>query len=348
MSQQELISPKFSILVPVYNAEQYLDACVQSVLEQTYTQYELILVNDGSTDSSGDICDHYAKEHLNIRVFHKKNQGQLHARQVAIQHAKGDYYIFLDADDTLRKNALHVLLDKFSTYNCDCIIFQYERVWSGVPLSHAPKFADICITDKRELYRKCFLSNAYNSMCRKAVKASLLSGNTDYSAYYHVRFAEDLLQSLEVLQNSQHVVFIDNVLYNYTANPNSITRSVKYENYKIDFSVRMRVASFLRDSVTFDANDMAAYRSYCAKLFCDEVVSICSFAIPVQEKKHLLERLSDTQYYKTFLACGRIYYRNLAAKKIVFLLFRKNLYGPIIALLAVYACVKKLYAALFK
>lgn len=348
MTLLETAGLRFSVLVPVYNAEKYLEACIQSVLQQTYQNYELILVNDGSKDGSGAICDRYAQEYENIRVYHKENGGQLHARQCAIRNAHGDYYIFLDADDTLRRNALQTLAEKILLYNCDCVIFQYERVWEGKVLSNAPRFADICITDKRGLYQKCFMSNAYNSMCRKAVRATMLSGETDYSAYYHVRFAEDLLQSLEVMQNSQRVVFVDDVLYNYTVNPNSVTQSVKYENYKIDFSVRMRVASFLQESAVLNEDDVAAYRGYCAKLFCGEIFSICGFAIPGQEKKRLLEKLRSTSYYQDFLARGGIHWEKLGARKIVFQFFKRGYDYLLIAMLTIYTIARKYAISLFR
>ena len=117
MTLLETAGLRFSVLVPVYNAEKYLEACIQSVLQQTYQNYELILVNDGSKDGSGAICDRYAQEYENIRVYHKENGGQLHARQCAIRNAHGDYYIFLDADDTLRRNALQTLAEKILLYN---------------------------------------------------------------------------------------------------------------------------------------------------------------------------------------------------------------------------------------
>ena len=88
-----------SIIVPVYNAEKYIDECIQSVLCQTYAAWELLLVDDGSTDNSGNICDKYAREDIRIKVLHQKNQGVSVARNVALDWAKGDYIIFLDSDD---------------------------------------------------------------------------------------------------------------------------------------------------------------------------------------------------------------------------------------------------------
>ena len=93
-----------SIVVPVYNAEKYLDRSIGSVISQTNSDWELILVNDGSLDNSGEICEKYSSKYENIKVLHKKNEGQLIARQLGIDNSSGDYIGFLDADDELDKN----------------------------------------------------------------------------------------------------------------------------------------------------------------------------------------------------------------------------------------------------
>ena len=90
-----------SIIIPIYNSEQYLGKCIDSVLKQTFTDFELLLINDGSTDSSGKICDEYALKDARVRVFHKENGGVSAARNTGIKAAKGKYVTFVDADDTL-------------------------------------------------------------------------------------------------------------------------------------------------------------------------------------------------------------------------------------------------------
>lgn len=98
-----------SIIVPVYNAEKYLDHSIQSILSQTYTDFELLLIDDGSTDSSGAICDKYAEQDFRIRVFHKENGGVSSARNMGLGNIRGDYFTFIDADDTVNVNYLRSL-----------------------------------------------------------------------------------------------------------------------------------------------------------------------------------------------------------------------------------------------
>lgn len=101
---------KISVIVPIYNVERYLPYCIDSILAQTFTDFELLLINDGSKDSSGKICDDYAKKDSRIRVFHKKNGGVSSARNVGLDNAQGEWVAFVDSDDTLDANFLHYSL----------------------------------------------------------------------------------------------------------------------------------------------------------------------------------------------------------------------------------------------
>lgn len=96
----------FSIIIPVYNVEKYLNECVDSVLNQKNVDYEIILVDDGSTDNSGQICDEYLKKHSNVSVIHKVNGGLSDARNAGLESAEGDYILFVDSDDKIEENSL--------------------------------------------------------------------------------------------------------------------------------------------------------------------------------------------------------------------------------------------------
>lgn len=325
---------KFSVLVPVYNAEQYIDACVQSVLNQTYQNFELILVDDGSKDASGKLCDAFAEKYPFIKTFHKTNGGQLHTRQYAISKATGDYFVFLDADDTLRENALAVIKDKIFAYGCDCLIYQFERICEGQVVKPPPSFADVCIRDKRELYRKCFLSSDYNAMWRKAVKASLLRNEPDYSAFFSVRFAEDLLQSIEILKNCEKAVFTDAVLYNYRVNPNSISFTGRNIRALTDFSVRNYTMEFLKQENVWTEADFVEYRGYCAELLCNNILSICVLNLSKTEKIDQLRKIRNSQYYRNHL-CERELQLS-GKKRAVYTLFEWNWLELLVMVLSVY------------
>lgn len=105
-------NPKISVIVPIYNIGQYLSRCIDSILVQTFTNFELLLIDDGSTDNSGRICDDYAKKDNRIRVFHKKNGGVALARQLGIENAIGEYSIHADGDDWVEANMLENMYKK--------------------------------------------------------------------------------------------------------------------------------------------------------------------------------------------------------------------------------------------
>ena len=117
----------FSVLIPVYNTSKYLDECINSVLSQTEKDFEIVLLNDGSTDNSGDICDSYAEKYPDfIRVIHKENEGLMMTRRRGFKEAKGDYFICLDSDDYLRdNNALLKIKKMIVEKGCDLVVYNY-------------------------------------------------------------------------------------------------------------------------------------------------------------------------------------------------------------------------------
>ena len=108
----------FSVIVPVYNVEKYLKECLDSILSQTFKDFELILVNDGSKDSSPAICDEYAEKDSRVKVIHKENGGQSTARNMGIEKATGEFAVFLDSDDLLSPNTFEILIEKAEKVYC--------------------------------------------------------------------------------------------------------------------------------------------------------------------------------------------------------------------------------------
>lgn len=128
-----------SIIIPVYNVEKYLEKCIQSITQQTYTNLEIILIDDGSSDSSGRICDEFAKNDSRIKVIHKTNEGVSKARNVGIDNATGQYIVFVDSDDYVAKNYISVLYEDLIENNADisicgtCDCFNGEIVRYSIP-----------------------------------------------------------------------------------------------------------------------------------------------------------------------------------------------------------------------
>lgn len=296
---------KFSIMTPVYKVERYLPECIESVLGQTYGNFEFILVDDGSPDHSGEICDEYAKKDSRILVFHKPNGGLMHTRRYALERAQGDYYVFLDSDDYLSLDTLETLSRYISETGVDCVIYGFEWL-RPEGTSHIQCSSYDCgrvITDKRELYNIVFNDEAYNSLCRKCAKASCFDGR-DHSRYYHIKRGEDLLQSLEILENAGSFLFIPETLYCYRVNPASITHSDSYEGYRANFEVRETVLEFLGKSGVFTEEDYDRLRNNDMDRVAVELKRICRYAPTREAKREAIASIRDSAYYKHFLEPG--------------------------------------------
>lgn len=206
----------FSILVPVYNAEKYLPECLASIAGQDFDDYELILVDDGSTDDSGAICDEYKASHENTVVIHKENAGSISARRCGIEASKGDYCLFCDSDDLYEDGALQRLADVVRQNDVDLLIYNanvYDNGKKTIFFEHV--LPDGLVSDKNAIYDKLLLSYTLNAMWIKAVRRNCLDLDRDYTAFYSCNFGDDLLQTMPIVMTAEKIFYLDEALYNY-------------------------------------------------------------------------------------------------------------------------------------
>lgn len=221
---------KFSILIPVYNVEKYIVQCLDSVVNQTYNDYEVIVVDDGSTDSSGEICDNYHNRYPGLfKVIHKENQGLISARRVAIKHATGDYCIFVDSDDYVAENLLSEINGFLNNNDIDIVIYPYTRFnYDGMQekcLYLANNGYIWNEENKKDLLELLATTSMIDALWIKAIKTDILKNDPiDYSAYYDKNMSEDTLQSIYPLTVAKSVGYLDISLYYYRYNPESISR----------------------------------------------------------------------------------------------------------------------------
>ncbi len=225
---------KFSILVPVYNVEKYLHECVDSLLSQTFIgEYEIILVDDGSTDSSGKICDEYAKISNKIKVIHKENEGPVAARNVAISNAIGEYCLFVDSDDFLELNTLEIINQcLLINPNTDAVVFTFNYYRNKTKTPKLPLLSDKEMVytkeNKIEIYNAFLSSTLLNSLWTKAVKTEIIKNDsTDFEKYASKKMAEDLFVTLYHMTQAKKIVYIKEHLYNYRVEDTSFSRSYK-------------------------------------------------------------------------------------------------------------------------
>lgn len=240
---------KFSVIVPVYNTQAYLAACCDSVLNQTYRDCELILIDDGSADFCGKLCDQIADNASGkCTVIHTTNQGPLLARRTGVRAATGDVIVFLDADDCIRRDALQILADKFSETNSDVIL--YNASDSCDYLGKCQRFAfshlqSLNCEEKSLLYRMMACSQIPNSVCLKAAKKHCLESMPDFTGLSFVKNGEDLLMSLYMLTAAQKIVYLDESLYFYRQREGSAVHSYNPDRAKSIKYVHQEMERFI-------------------------------------------------------------------------------------------------------
>lgn len=223
MIRQNENMPKVSIIVPVYKAEKYLNRCIDSILAQTFTDWELLLIDDGSPDRSGDICDEYAKKDIRIRVFHKKNGGVSSARNLGLYNVQGEYVTFVDSDDWIDVNTLNVCFSQIEIYDLDILQFSYTR--------NERKLGNVLDFESHVCTLKDYINEKKLLLC---VWGTIFS--VDVIKQNHIRFndkmklAEDQLFVLSCMELSKRIMRIPNILYYYYDNPCSATNNERSED----------------------------------------------------------------------------------------------------------------------
>lgn len=232
---------KISIIIPIYNVEKYLPICINSILNQTFKDFELILVDDGSTDSSGKLCDEYAKQYKNIVVIHKKNSGPSDARNEGIKIAKGDYLTYIDSDDYVTNDCLETLLRLVINYDADISggNFGFFSNHYDIPSSMTKKQYKNKVYNGVSACKDLLYEKLYSSSCCLLIKKEIAKSNLFPSKSYH----EDEMTTFRYYLNANKVVITNKVLYYYFQRPGSIMHSFGLQirdeivsaNYYVDY-----------------------------------------------------------------------------------------------------------------
>lgn len=212
--------PKISIIVPVYNAERYLKPCVNSILAQTFRDFEVLLIDDGSTDLSGSICDGYADADNRVRVLHKPNGGVSQARNDGIMRATGEYLAFSDSDDTVAPDWLETLYQKAEQTNADLVVCNFYTVSAFGKEARRHAFAEGEVLEgetlKNRLYQAVATCNDVGlySLWNKLFRADVVRAS-GLSFQKGMSFGEDMLFLLDVYRQAGRIAFSEKPLYNY-------------------------------------------------------------------------------------------------------------------------------------
>lgn len=315
--------PEISVIVPVYNAELYLERCVNSILGQSFLDFELILMDDGSTDNSPEICDAMGEKDPRIRVIHKQNTGVSDTRNQAIRLACGKYVAFVDADDYIAEKMLELMYKELHNHNCDLVMCNYY-IDSGGKLTPAKMKYELSYDTKTDVKNR-LLQRYYEtdqvglySLCNKLFRRSLIA-NHQIEMNVELAIAEDAWFVFDYLKVCSSVRYVSVPLYYYYQNPNSAMHRVRLDQYEKWVYTRKRLLAE-NENLQFKLDYQKFYSEFCYKV-CIYLRSL----IKIGEKTRAREIMKDSFFSDAMKHTTAVAYP--AHIKVILWLLEYKLYG---------------------
>lgn len=277
-----------SIIVPIYNSAQYLDRCIDSLINQTIKEIEIILVNDGSTDNSLSICRQWALKDRRIVVIEQENSGVSVARNRGLEISKGEFVLLLDSDDWFALNTIEILLDKQRKSDADCVVFGFNQTSGNVWAPNEDKLYKSQIEFKND-FSYWLNTELLSSSVNKLYKRELIKKQYPVG----MAFGEDLLFSLDYLERCECVSFIKEPLYQHEVfNTTSLTHTFNINRFNNIEMIQKRILEFATDKT-----DNELYKKYI--LDCTRIIrSYFSCDEKYMVKRHVLNRWLNSSYFK--------------------------------------------------
>lgn len=302
--------PEVSIIIPVYNVEKYLLRCLESVKNQKFINIEVILVDDGSTDKSGNICDEFCKSNDRFSVIHKKNAGLGYARNTGLDYASGKYVLFIDSDDYIEANMIENMMQDIKEANADTCIGGFKRIYDKTTIVQQNRFAG-CTFENEEiknevLVRMLGVDKIKNDFIEMSVWKVLFS--LDIIRHNNIRFpserefiSEDIIFDLEYYMYSNKLVMSHDTGYCYCDNDGSLTTKYRPERFDMQKKMYLTLCDLTKKKGIYDLaanrlrNTFVAVTRYCIKLeskfnnncFCSKVQVICNDEVLLDTLKQL-------------------------------------------------------------
>lgn len=315
----------FSVIVPIYNIEKYLCRCIDSVLAQTFGDYELILVDDGSPDNCPAICDEYAKKDARIKVIHKENGGLVSARQAGIKEAVGDYVFHLDGDDAICDDALESAYQIISEMHPDIVSFSYRRYINGEIGEVVDDLVEEGLYNKSEIEGRIYpkllsdesMKNLFYFLWGKAIKRELATKH-QLKVNRAISLGEDLSCSVPCYLEANTVYMSRKVVYLYTIRNDSLTTNFKTSQIT-------QIADVIIGLRALDMNKPQGFEAQISRYSCFMCFAILAAAAEGAHFKSLgeIKRLILNSLHKDEIK--KAYFSNITIKTrvSVFLMKRK-------------------------
>lgn len=312
-----------SVIVPVYNAELYIEKCLDSICGQTYSDLEILLIDDGSSDKSVEICNQYAQNDLRIKVFTQSNQGVSHTRNRGIEIAKGDSIIFVDSDDYIHVNMLQDMNTSLESNQTDICFCGITEIWQNTQTEVLPNL-EIVVTDDEfakvyfsDLYKKSLLHAIGNKLIRRSVLH-----NTTFAS--NMSYFEDVKFTIDILLNCQRVSVINKGYYFYFHHTDSLSNNTHRSNLTWAERYADSLYRYMKKYEIFDLqkNELNTLFSRCILGYLKENYSDNS--IDKKKKYKLLKEILNRKYTFDWITNNA---ETIRANKIILVLMKKRYYS---------------------
>lgn len=312
---------KFSIIIPVFNAEKYLSDCLESILSQSLSDYEIVLVDDGSTDASGSICDEYAKKYAFINVIHQPNGGLAYARNVGLKNANGEYVFYIDNDDLLSDTDVLAKINSKLSSNPDIVAFGSVKYYDISKTKEQYRF-NLCVSEQAkrpsDVYLELIDKDAYfNSAWSKVIRRQFLIDNK--IEFERGLLVEDNDWYYRVVCKVQSIELINEPLYIYRQREGSITHSETPDHIDQFIGFIEKWCLFINEGEMTD--NKKVIRNSLAKQYCHAIIGYSAIQ-PIQslydrlKKLNYLLRYSNNKRVKVF----RLLNKTIGLRGIIYLL----------------------------
>ena len=326
---------KVSIIVPVYDVEKYLKRCVKSILKQTYSNLQIILVDDGSPDSSPGMCDDYAKQDNRVEVIHKVNGGLGYARNTGLEMVKGDYIVFIDSDDFVPHNYVEYLVDSIEQNGVDACISGYNKVDYAEKILYQTRYNKQLFLGnvKEEFLPRLFGSLPNNhdsihpSVCGIIFKSEcILANNIRFKSEREV-VSEDLVFEIELFSKMNSVQVMDDALYNYCNNENTLSQSFSLTKLKKQEELYEYIKKYIKEN-NIDREVLVRFQKLFMIYIKEDIRIVLNMYISRKEKNALIRKILEAptvlnilkEYPIKSMAMSKRIFMNLVKAKKIFLL----------------------------
>lgn len=338
---------RFTVNVPVYKAEKYLHECINSILNQTFTDFELNLIDDGSPDNSGAICDEYAAKDSRINVFHNENQGSFASRVFSVNRANGEYCMFCDSDDYYDENYLERANEILNDENCDVLLFCQKPFDDDGVKPAKPYWKEKRAfegADKSEFYTAMMTGMVFNTLNIKVIRTELLKNDTlDAEKYSFVKNGDDFLQSLYPVFNAEKIVFVPESYYNYRLHSESLTHKVDPNIYNSIFAVRSVIwENYLKgtDILGEDTKRVFAMRSARSSMNIVKLIAQQE-NLSDEEKIEIFRKIQGHEFYQNFIEPNLVKSDLEKKWQFVYELFSRHSYKMLLSTVRMFGKIKK-------